>query len=161
MNDIKIFENNNFGEVRVAEVNGEPMFCLADVCRILSLQTGATKNRLDEKGINSIKTLTKGGEQNMLYITEKNLYRAIMRSDKDEAIAFQDWVCDEVLPSIRKTGKYEVTRPSYQISDPIKRAEKWIEEEKQRQHLELENKEQQKQIEVMSGEIVEHKMIAA
>ncbi|ACH81958.1 anti-repressor Ant [Bacteroides phage B40-8] len=95
-----------FGKVRVSVVNGEPMFCLSDICKILNLQPGATKNRLDEKGVSLINTPTNGGMQNIVYVNEKNLYKAIMRSDKPEAEAFQDWVCGDVLPSIRKHGAY-------------------------------------------------------
>lgn len=106
MSEIKVFENSEFGKVRVSIVDGEPMFCLSDLCKILSLQPGATKNRLDEKGVSLINTLTNGGMQQIVYVNEKNLYRAIMRSDKPNAEPFQDWVCGEVLPSIRKHGAY-------------------------------------------------------
>lgn len=106
MSEIKVFENSEFGKVRVSVVDGEPMFCLSDLCKILGLQPGATKNRLDEKGVSLINTLTNGGMQQIVYVNEKNLYRAIMRSDKPNAEPFQDWVCGEVLPSIRKHGAY-------------------------------------------------------
>ncbi len=105
-NRIKIFENAELGKVRVAGTSEEPLFCLSDVCKILDLHTGMTKQRLDEKGVSSIDTLTKGGMQPLIYISEKNLYKVIMRSDKPQAEPFQDWVCGEVLPSIRKTGGY-------------------------------------------------------
>lgn len=106
MSEIKVFENSEFGKVRVSVVDGEPMFCLSDLCKILGLHTGATKNRLDEKGVSLINTLTNGGMQQIVYVNEKNLYKAIMRSDKPNAEPFQDWVCGEVLPSIRKHGAY-------------------------------------------------------
>ena len=61
---------------------------------------------MDEKGVSLINTPTNGGMQNIVYVNEKNLYKAIMRSDKPEAEAFQDWVCGDVLPSIRKHGAY-------------------------------------------------------
>jgi prophage antirepressor-like protein len=111
MNEIQIFKNENFGEVRVAEVNGVPMFCLADVCRVLELTTPSkVRERLNQKGVNSIPTLTNGGTQNLTYINEGNLYKAIFQSRKPEAEAFQDWVTDEVLPSIRKTGSYNMPK---------------------------------------------------
>lgn len=106
MLEFKVFENSEFGKVRVSVVDGEPMFCLSDLCKILGLQPGATKNRLDEKGVSLINTLTNGGMQQIVYVNEKNLYKAIMRSDKPNAEPFQDWVCGEVLPSIRKHGAY-------------------------------------------------------
>jgi prophage antirepressor-like protein len=106
MDDIQIFKNEVFGEVRVAGTGEEPLFCLADICRILDLHTGMTKQRLDAKGISLIDTPTNGGVQQLIYISEKNLYKTIMRSDKPQAEPFQDWVCGEVLPSIRKHGGY-------------------------------------------------------
>lgn len=107
--EIIIFNNPDFGEIRTAGTSEEPLFCLADVCRILDIQTGATKNRLNPKGISLINTLTNGGEQQMVFVNEQNLYRIIMRSDKPQAEPFQDWVCEDVLPSIRKTGQYQST----------------------------------------------------
>lgn len=106
MDEIRIFKNESFGEIRVSGTSENPLFCLADVCRVLELQSGATKNRLDEKGISLINTPTNGGIQALVYINEKNLYKAIMRSDKPQAEPFQDWVCGDVLPSIRKHGGY-------------------------------------------------------
>ena len=106
-NNIQIFNNPNFGEIRVTEVNGEPMFCLADICKSLDLSNyRMVKERLNEKGVNSIDTLTNGGIQSMLFINEPNLYKAIFQSRKKEAEKFQEWVFDEVLPSIRKHGAY-------------------------------------------------------
>ena len=106
MNDIQIFTNEQFGSIRTAGTSENPLFCLADICRVLELQTQNTKRRLDGKGVYSINTLTSGGEQMILFINEKNLYKVIMRSDKPQAEPFQDWVCGEVLPSIRKHGMY-------------------------------------------------------
>lgn len=106
MNNIQIFKNSQFGSIRIAGTSEEPLFCLTDICKTLDLQVGATKNRLDEKGISLINTPTNGGIQRLTYVNEKNLYKVIMRSDKPNAEAFQDWVCGEVLPSIRKHGAY-------------------------------------------------------
>lgn len=107
MNDLQIFNNEEFGEVRTAVVNDEPMFCLADICKALELtQPSKVKERLNEKGVCSIPTLTKGGEQKLLYINESNLYKTIFQSRKESAERFTEWVTSEVLPSIRKTGSY-------------------------------------------------------
>lgn len=106
MEAIQIFENPQFGNIRTAGTADNPLFCLTDVCRVLELQTGATKNRLNQKGISSINTPTNGGNQFLVFINEQNLYKVIMRSDKPQAEPFQDWVCGEVLPSIRKHGVY-------------------------------------------------------
>lgn len=108
-NEIKIFNNAEFGEVRTAMYNSEPVFCLADVCRVLDIaNSGNVKNRLNEKGICTMDTLTSGGMQKMIFITESNLYKVIFQSRKPEAEIFSDWVTSEVLPSIRKHGVYAV-----------------------------------------------------
>ena len=147
-NEIKIFDNPQFGEIRTSGTSEKPMFCLADVCRVLNLQVTPTKNRLKPDGVSLIKVIDSlGREQEATFINEQNLYKVIMRSDKPQAEPFQDWVCGEVLPSIRKTGQYSLAIPSYQISDPIKRAEKWIEEEKQRQQLAIDNQKKAERIE--------------
>ena len=106
MSEIQIFNNPQFGDIRTAGTAKDPLFCLSDICRVLDLQTGATKNRLNPKGVSLINTLTSGGEQTMLFVNEQNLYKVIMRSDKPQAEPFQDWVCGEVLPSIRQHGMY-------------------------------------------------------
>lgn len=107
MNDLQIFKSEEFGEIRTAVINGEPMFCLADVCKALGItQPSKVKERLIEKGVNSIPTLTSGGKQKLLYITESNLYKTIFQSRKESAERFTDWVTSEVLPSIRKNGGY-------------------------------------------------------
>lgn len=110
-NEIQVFSNSQFGDIRtiIAE-DGEPRFCLVDICRVLGVQVQNTKRRLNVKGVYSIHTLTNRGEQSLLFVSEQNLYKVIMRSDKPQAEPFQDWVCGEVLPSIRKTGGYIATK---------------------------------------------------
>ena len=107
MGDLKIFTNEEFGEIRTSVVNSEPMFCLSDICKSLGLsQPSKVKERLNEKGVRTIPTLTSGGEQNLLYINEPNLYKVIFQSRKESAERFTDWVTSDVLPSIRKNGGY-------------------------------------------------------
>ena len=138
MNDIKIFENVELGKIRTAGTSDEPLFCLADVCKILELQVTPTKNRLNPGGVNLIKVIDSlGREQDAIFITEMNLYKAIMRSDKPQAEAFQDWVCGEVLPSIRKTGAYalpqtfaQALRLAAEQQEKIEAQQKLIEEQK-------------------------------
>lgn len=109
MNELQSFENNEFGTVRTVVVNDEPMFCLADVCRVLDIaNAGNVKARLNPKGVHIVDTLTNGGRQEMSFITESNLYKVIFQSRKPEAEKFSDWVTVEVLPSIRKHGMYAV-----------------------------------------------------
>ena len=110
-NEIRIYNSEQFGMIRTAGTADDPMFCLSDICKVLELQTSKVKCRLNSRGVTSIPTPTKnqfGTEviQEMIYVNEQNLYRVIMRSDKPQAEPFQDWVCGEVLPSIRKHGMY-------------------------------------------------------
>lgn len=108
MNEITIFSNPQFGEIRITiSEDDKPMFCLADVCKALEISNvGNVKQRLSEKGVRNMDTLTAGGVQSMTYINEANLYKCIFQSRKPEAEKFQDWVYEEVLPTIRKHGVY-------------------------------------------------------
>ena len=103
-----IFQNEEFGEIRAQEIEVEPWFCLADVCRPLGIKSWDCKNRLKKEGLVTIEAPTNSGIQKMLFVNEANLYRAIFQSRKAEAERFTDWVTEEVLPSIRKTGGYQM-----------------------------------------------------
>lgn len=104
MNDLKIFNNEEFGEIRTVAVNGEPMFCLVDICKALEIKNATdVAKRLDEDERTRL-NLGRQGETN--FITESGLYAVILRSDKPNAKKFRKWVTSEVLPSIRKTGSY-------------------------------------------------------
>nr|WP_312448900.1 BRO family protein [Brevundimonas naejangsanensis] len=98
--------------MRTITLDGEPWFVAVDVCRCLSLGVNNVTNHTDrleaaEKRHVARPTLNPGkGGSPMIGVSESGLYKLIMRSDKDEAIVFQNWVTQEVLPSIRKTGKY-------------------------------------------------------
>lgn len=106
MNELMVFQNPEFGELRTAERNGETWFCLADICEPLGLEAKKVRVRLKQEGVVLADTPTNGGVQGMLFVNEGNLYRAIFQSRKPEAERFTDWVTEEVLPSIRKTGGY-------------------------------------------------------
>lgn len=100
------------------------------------------KKRLDEKGVYRIYALTNGGKQQLIFIDEPNLYRCIFRSDKKKAKEFQDWVFNEVLPSIRTTGGYIATKQDDTPESIMARAIIVVKGtmEMQRQHIkELEN----------------------
>ena len=110
MSEIQVFDNPEFGEVRVVEVSGEPWFVAADVCGALGLeQVSRAMSRLDEGdgGLlkvphpqNPDKTMDVNG------VNEPGLYSLILCSNKPEAKAFKRWITHEVIPSIRKTGGY-------------------------------------------------------
>jgi len=109
MSEIKIFQNNQFGEIRTTtDENNEPLFCASDVTGILGYANGrkAITDNCNPKGVTTSDTPTNGGIQNLTYINEGNLYRLIIRSKRPEAEQFEKWVCEEVLPSIRKNGIY-------------------------------------------------------
>ena len=106
-NKLMIFENDAFGKVRTLNLNGEPWFVAADVCKALELgNPSMTVERLDddEKGISTIDTL--GGKQRMAIINEPGLYSLVITSRKPEAKAFKRWIIHEVIPAIRKHGVY-------------------------------------------------------
>ena len=104
MNELQIFNSEEFGEVRTVVLNSEPMFCLVDVCRALEMSNPTmVAQRLDEDERTKL-DLGRAGETN--FITESGLYAVIVRSDKPNAKKFRKWVTSEVLPTIRKTGGY-------------------------------------------------------
>ena len=108
MNDLTVFQNPEFGELRTAEHNGETWFCLADICRPLGIVSQDVRERLKKDRVVTIHHTDKlGRPKDMLFVDESNLYRALFQSRKPEAERFTDWVTEEVLPSIRKTGRYE------------------------------------------------------
>lgn len=105
---VTTFNSAQFGDLRTHQSeNGNVWFCLNDVMKSLGLShITELKKRLQEKGCSNIAVLTNGGNQQMIFIDEPNLYRCIFQSRKNEAEQFQNWVFEEVLPSIRKTGGY-------------------------------------------------------
>lgn len=109
----KTFEGQN---VRMTTLNNEIYFSVADVGKVLGLSNVYRNVRQFKKGCHSVTTLTNGGEQEVMYINEPNLYRLIFRSRKEEAQLFQDWIFEEVLPSIRKTGKYSIPNKLKKLS---------------------------------------------
>lgn len=108
MEDLQIFSNSEFGEIRTIAKDNEPMFCLADVCKALELeQVSRVKARLKTDGVTTSKVIDRlGREQEATFINESNLYKTIFQSRKESAERFTEWVTSEVLPSIRKTGSY-------------------------------------------------------
>ncbi len=110
MNELKIFENAEFGQVRTVTIDGEPWFVGKDVALALGYKNPqeAIREHIDEedKGVSEI--LTPGGKQKMPIIKESGLYALILSSKLDSAKRFKHWVTSEVLPAIRKHGMYAV-----------------------------------------------------
>lgn len=131
MTDVKNFNSPMFGELRVTRnEKGELLFCLKDVCDALELQTKFVVKRLSPQvvtinvgvvtgkksdGTNAIQTIS------MYFVTEPDLYRCIFQSRKPTARKFQDWVFNEVLPSLRTTGAYVVAKEEDSEEDIIAR----------------------------------------
>lgn len=121
MNDIQVFNNEQFGSIRTAGTAQEPIFCAADICRALGYTNGpkAIKDHCDEGDITKRYTPTSSGVQNMTFVTESGLYSLIFGSKLESAKQFKKWVTSDVLPSIRKHGMYatEATVESM-LNDP-------------------------------------------
>lgn len=112
MNELQVFNNAMFGNVRIFLEDNEPWFVAKDVCDCLDLSNSRKAlSRLedDEKGVTLSDTL--GGMQEMATVNEYGLYSLVMSSRKPEAKDFKRWVTHEVLPSIRKYGSYNMNIP--------------------------------------------------
>lgn len=108
MSQLKVFDFNSH-KVRTINNGSDAWFNLNDVCEVLELRNPRqVKTRLKEDGVITNDVIDSlGRTQNATFINEPNLYKVIFQSRKEEAEQFQDWVYEEVLPQIRKTGKYE------------------------------------------------------
>ncbi|EHL2774443.1 hypothetical protein KCE64_005288 [Salmonella enterica subsp. enterica serovar Hvittingfoss] len=106
--------------VRVQIIDDEPWFCLSDVAKILDIKNASQlAGQLEQGGISKTYTPSISGNQQQLFVNEPNLYRVIFRSNKPEARQFQDWVFNEVLPTIRKTGRYEHPVATTRSAEPL------------------------------------------
>ena len=118
MNELSVFDFKE-NPIRVQTIDNLPWFCLADCCRVLEISNSRSAvNQLATEGVVKTDTLTEGGNQQLNYINEPNLYRLIFRSNKPQAQAFADWVYAEVLPTLRQTGSYNLNQtPEEEIDD--------------------------------------------
>lgn len=168
MKNVEIFNSPMFGELRTSRnEKDEPLFCLKDVCDSLELRVNDVIKRTgchpDTIGVSNeiISHGTPTGiskEVEMYFVTEPDLYRVIFQSRKSSARKFQDWVFEEVLPTLRKEGSYSMTQSkqplaSYQIEDPIERAKRWIEEQQHTRALEAQTEQQAKTIGIQQKEL--------
>ena len=145
-NEIEIFNNPSFGSVRAfADENGEPWFVAVDVARVLDIQNTTDAIKClddDERARYNLGRSANGGGGETNIINESGLYNLIFRSRKPEAKKFRKWVTEEVLPSIRKTGSYSITKTNMDIAiysdDPLERGKAivaMLEEERAKQAL--------------------------
>lgn len=110
-NSVKIFSSEEFGKVRtLVNEQSEPLFCLVDVCEVLGLGVQGVSRRMDDGVISTLPIPDALGRvQSTMFVTEDGLYDVIFDSRKAAARKFRKWVTSEVIPSIRKTGRYEVS----------------------------------------------------
>lgn len=106
MNELMIFNNPEFGEVRTLEEDGRVLFCGSDVAKALGYAKPQNAIATHCKGALKRGTPTASGEQEMSFIPESDLYRLVFSSKLPTAEKFTEWVTAEVLPSIRKHGAY-------------------------------------------------------
>lgn len=107
MNELKVFTNETFGQVRTVVKGNEPWFVAADVCRALEISNNRDAlSRLDADEKDVALTDTLGGKQEMTIVNEPGLYSLVLGSRKPEAKEFKRWITHEVIPSIRKHGMY-------------------------------------------------------
>lgn len=139
MNDIRIYTNQQFGEIRTAGTPEEPLFCATDICRALGYANGrdAIAKHCDEGDVAKRDTPTTSGIQMMTFVNESGLYALIFGSKLPCAKQFKLWVTSEVLPSIRRTGSYtaqQMTRKELALMI--------IQQEEEMEVLRLENRQQ-------------------
>ena len=141
MNELRIFENPQFGEVRTLEEGGQVLFCGKDVCTALGYKD--TTNAMKKHCHGVVKrhlTDSLGREQETNFIPEGDIYRLAARSELPGAAAFESWIFDDVLPSIRRNGLYATEKTTAQLlEDPdflIQTLQTLKEEREQRRHLE-------------------------
>lgn len=113
MNDIQIFNNPEFGEVRTVAIDNEPWFVGKDVAEALGYERTADAVRAhvddEDKGVGEIQT--PGGKQQMTIVNESGVYSLIFGSKLESAKRFKHWVTHDVLPALRKTGRYSIEQP--------------------------------------------------
>lgn len=132
MNELKVFENPEFGRVRTVSVDNEPWFFAKDVCDALSIATNHVRESLDEDEVSNLRSTEIGpefGGKAPLIVSEAGLYSLILKSRKPEAKAFKRWITHEVIPAIRKTGGYHIPQsPAEQMAQGILAAQKLLAE---------------------------------
>lgn len=157
MNNLQIFNNAKFGEIRTIEENGTVLFCGSDIAKALGYASPANAITAHCKGVTVLMTPSAGGMQNTKFIPEGDVYRLIAHSKLPAAEQFESWVFDEVLPTIRRNGAYmtddtleqALTSPDFLIQLATK-----LKEEKAKR-IELEAQVEQDKSKVLFARAVE------
>lgn len=157
MNNLQIFNNEQFGRMRVIVADDKPMFLANDVAQALGYKIPKDAISSHCKGGVILPTPTEGGVQRVKYIPESDVYRLVMRSKLPQAEQFQDWVCEEVLPAIRKHGAYLTEQKVEEVlTDPdtiIKIATQLKEERAARQRLAEQNELHKQQLQIAAPKV--------
>ena len=122
MQQVMLFENKEFGEIRTLMIDGQPYFVGKDVAEILGYAEprSAVSKKVDDEDRGVAKMETPSGVQEMTIINESGLYSLILSSKLETAKKFKRWVTSEVLPSIRQTGNYISGTSPYSIEDIVR-----------------------------------------
>ncbi len=120
MQQVMLFENQEFGQLRMIFIEGKQYFMANDVAKALGYSVPKDAVARHCKGAMKQRYLTEGGEQEVNFIPEGDVYRLIIRSKLPKAEEFEKWVFDEILPSIRQTGNYISGTSPYSIQDIVK-----------------------------------------
>lgn len=131
MNKVKIFNSEEFGDVRTVTINGEPWFVGKDVADILGYQNGSRdiNRHVHEEDRQNYQNGTFDSPRGMTIINESGLYALIFGSKLESAVRFKHWVTSEVLPAIRKTGSYQAPQGKELLALAVLEAQKTIEEQ--------------------------------
>ena len=119
MNNLQIFNSPDFGQIRTIQQNGEPWFVGKDVAKILGYERAdnAIRNHVDDEDKLMHQISASGQNRGMYIINESGLYSLILSSKMPKAKEFKRWVTSEVIPAIRKTGKYEAMAQAVPVDD--------------------------------------------
>lgn len=120
MCNLAVFSSSEFGTVRTLEEAGAVLFCAVDVAKALGYASPRKAIASHCKGVLKRNSLTPGGEQELSFIPESDLYRLVFSSKLPTAEKFTDWVTKEVLPSIRKNQQYTLRRTGPGNSEPLR-----------------------------------------
>lgn len=156
-NEIRVFDNEQFGKVQTVCIDGEPWFVGKDVAAILGYErtTKAVVEHVEEEDRKMVDGKTQSyfgielGQRGGWLINESGLYSLILLSKLPNAKSFKRWVTSEVLPALRKNGSYSIAEKpdSYTIEDPAARARRWAEEYEEKKALETKIEEDKPKVE--------------
>lgn len=127
-NELKIFENKEFGQVRVLTIDNEPWFVGKDIAERLGYERtdNAIRTHIDDEDKLTHQISASGQKRNMILINESGLYSLILSSKLPKSREFKRWVTSEVLPSIRKTGEYQTPKKKQEKLSSINNAARTI-----------------------------------